>query len=49
MPVKAEYLMIGAFLGAALAASGPLTEVHQLVCFRPARPAPTHRIADVSP
>jgi G3E family GTPase len=34
---------------AALAASGPLTEIHQLACFSPARPAPTHRIADVSP
>jgi hypothetical protein len=26
---------------AALAASGPLTEVHQLACSRPARPVPT--------
>jgi G3E family GTPase len=36
-------------LEAALTASGPLTEIHQLACFSPARPAPTHRIADVSP
>jgi hypothetical protein len=31
---------------AALAASGPVTEVRQLACFRPARPVPTHRMAD---
>ncbi|MGD0774053.1 MAG: GTP-binding protein [Candidatus Solibacter sp.] len=31
---------------AALAASGQLAEVRQLACFRPARPVPTHRMAD---
>jgi len=30
---------------AALAASGRLTEVRQFACFRPARPVPTHRMA----
>ena len=29
---------------AALAASGPLIEVHQLDYFRPSRPTPTHRV-----
>ena len=33
---------------AALAASGPATEIHRMDCFRPARPVPTHRVADVS-
>ncbi len=35
-------------LETALAASGPITRVLELACFPPARPEPTHRIADLS-
>lgn len=40
---------LGRAVETALAASGPLTEVHRMDCFRPARPMPTHRNAEASP
>src|SRR5450759_2487498 len=40
---------LGRAVEAALAASGPLTEVHRMDCFRPARPVPTYRIGEPSP